>query len=157
MKLLRSNSVFRNFRKEAMFFKWFERGFESMSFTSLFQRRGPMDENALYHRKYVSRRKRGSTSRTRPGMAEDLSAHWGTWCCTKSLMYWGASLYTDLYIIKISLYSIQALMGSQWRSLSMGEIWARFEVLVIKRAALFWTDWSFAVCSCGMPAKRQLQ
>ena len=62
-----------------------------------------------------------------------------------------------LKVIRITLYLILWVTGSQCSSLRMGVICSRFDSLDTRRAAEFWMRWSLATSLFGMLIRRQLQ
>ena len=80
-----------------------------------------------------------------------------TFCCgfIKSEMYCGAFPCNALKTKRTSLYSMRKQIGSQWSSSNIGVMWLYLLEPDKRRAAAFWTSWSFLICTLGTPYKRE--
>ena len=97
-----------------------------------FQRDGPMCEKDRVPQVWCVR---GMWSRL---VFDERSCLGGEWCCIRSCMYVGALLWRDWCTRRRILKLMRACTGSQWSSLSIGEMCDVLLLRVTSLAAEFW-------------------
>ena len=88
---------------------------------------------------------------------EDRRTLGGMYGVKSSHRYDGAHSLKHLYTMHRILKSILKLTGSQWRSLSTGDMCARGGESLMILAHTFWINCSLCTCSLVIPKKRLLQ
>ena len=88
---------------------------------------------------------------------EDQRVREGVWVWISSVRYDGARLCRILKERSRILKSMQDLVGSQWSCCRAGVMCSAKGVLVMMRAAAFWTSWRLWSDFQGRPWRRELQ